>query len=125
MTPSELKVCKTCGAEKDPSLFYKSRSVCKKCENIQKVRYRKLDPDHRAKHAAMMREFRKRPEEIQKARARQKLKNEINKGKIVKLPCQVCGNIEVEAHHPDYSKPLDVKWLCIMHHRMEHGTWLK
>jgi len=31
---------------------------------------------------------------------------------MVKQPCQVCGGLEVEAHHTDYGNPLDVIWLC-------------
>ena len=27
----------------------------------------------------------------------------------------------VEAHHDDYFKPLDVRWLCFRHHRELHG----
>ena len=41
-------------------------------------------------------------------------------GKIEKKPCRVCGNIESEMHHIDYSNPLDVIWLCRIHHRLEH-----
>jgi hypothetical protein len=41
-------------------------------------------------------------------------------GKIKMLPCEICGELLVEAHHTDYSKPLDVKWLCIKHHRILH-----
>lgn len=40
-------------------------------------------------------------------------------GHIIKKPCEVCGEKAV-AHHPDYSKPLEVKWLCKIHHRAEH-----
>jgi hypothetical protein len=26
-----------------------------------------------------------------------------------------------EAHHPDYSAPLDVVWLCSAHHKQAHA----
>lgn len=46
----------------------------------------------------------------------------IKKGKLVAKPCEVCGiSARVHAHHPDYSKPLDVVWLCEMHHLEVHG----
>jgi hypothetical protein len=32
----------------------------------------------------------------------------------------VCGTWMVEAHHPDYSSPLDVVWLCRRHHTDLH-----
>lgn len=34
------------------------------------------------------------------------------KGIIVKENCVLCGNSDSEMHHPDYSKPNDVVWLC-------------
>lgn len=37
-----------------------------------------------------------------------------------KTPCEVCGSSEVEAHHDNYDKPLDVRWLCLTHHRARH-----
>lgn len=37
---------------------------------------------------------------------------------LVKLPCSICGGTNhIEAHHEDYSKPLEVIWLCPKHHR--------
>lgn len=30
------------------------------------------------------------------------------------------GDKRVEAHHSDYSKPLDVDWLCKEHHALWH-----
>jgi hypothetical protein len=41
-------------------------------------------------------------------------------GKIVPEPCW-CGSWDVEKHHPDYSKPLDVVWLCHACHATMHG----
>ena len=45
----------------------------------------------------------------------------IKKGTLVKQPCSVCGSLKSEAHHEDYSKPLDVTWLCHKHHMHLHA----
>jgi hypothetical protein len=39
---------------------------------------------------------------------------------LVRLPCEVCGNTKSQAHHPDYTKPDKVVWLCQKHHTAEH-----
>lgn len=52
--------------------------------------------------------------------------NAIRSGKLIKKPCDVCGTIKlVHAHHDDYSKPLDVRWLCATHHRAHHVKLLR
>lgn len=55
--------------------------------------------------------------------ARSKLRYEVKMGRIKKLSCQVCGDIKSEAHHKDYSKPLEVMWLCKKHHREQHNNY--
>jgi hypothetical protein len=45
----------------------------------------------------------------------------IVKGELNRMPCVKCGNPKSEAHHEDYSKPLEVIWLCKKHHEEHHG----
>lgn len=43
-------------------------------------------------------------------------------GSIERAPCEVCGAGNVEAHHDDYARPLDVRWLCRAHHAERHRS---
>lgn len=56
----------------------------------------------------------------EKDRARNLLAKAILRGKIERKPCEVCGAAKVDGHHADYSKPLDVRWLCRAHHMELH-----
>jgi hypothetical protein len=44
----------------------------------------------------------------------------VKRGKLTKAPCVICGSNNSQAHHEDYSKPLDVIWLCRKHHAERH-----
>lgn len=55
-----------------------------------------------------------------KERARKKLQRAVKDGYIKKKPCQLCGLLNSQGHHEDYSKPLEVIWLCPVHHRELH-----
>ncbi len=57
-----------------------------------------------------------------KLQAHWAVKSALKYGKIKRDPCAVCGDIVSEAHHTDYSKKLDVMWLCTKHHKMLHRT---
>lgn len=42
-------------------------------------------------------------------------------GALIKEPCKVCGAVDkIHAHHEDYTKPLEVMWLCPLHHSQRH-----
>lgn len=55
-----------------------------------------------------------------KVRTRAATNRYILKGLLIKQPCEVCGIDEVQAHHDDYTKPMDVRWLCDFHHKEHH-----
>lgn len=44
----------------------------------------------------------------------------IKRGDLARKSCEVCGDERSHAHHDDYSKPLEVMWLCQPHHRDRH-----
>lgn len=64
-----------------------------------------------------LRQKEKFPERV---KARQIAYDALRRGKLAKQACEYCGNLDVRMHHDDYSKPLDVKWLCVECHRIEH-----
>ena len=51
-----------------------------------------------------------------KRRAHHIVANEIKYKRLKREPCEVCSSIPSEAHHDDYNKPLNVRWLCRSHH---------
>jgi hypothetical protein len=64
----------------------------------------------------------------EKTAARRSVARALRSGKLQRGPCEVCGvshgstrtdgtTVSVEGHHTDYTKPLEVRWLCQEHHR--------
>jgi len=41
-------------------------------------------------------------------------------GQLERQSCEVCGSDAVDAHHDQYEKPLQVRWLCRRHHTRLH-----
>lgn len=60
----------------------------------------------------------------EKTAARAAVNRAVRSGRLTKKPCEVCGCVDVDGHHDDYSKPLEVRWLCRVHHLIEHGKYL-
>lgn len=58
----------------------------------------------------------------EKFKAWAELHRALKVGAMMRQPCEICGAVDgIHAHHEDYSKPLDVRWLCVTHHLKEHG----
>lgn len=58
----------------------------------------------------------------------QQVQAAIRRGEILPKPCEVCGVNRVDkngkrtvhAHHDDYNKPFEIRWLCRSHHQIWH-----
>lgn len=56
-----------------------------------------------------------------KVKARVMARQAKRRGKLVPSPCEICkATASIEMHHEDYSKPLDVRWLCKTCHDAIH-----
>ena len=64
-----------------------------------------------------LRAVKKNPKRFQ---AMQEVQSALRNGSLTRKPCEECGQVVVEAHHDNYDKPLEVRWLCRYHHDEEH-----
>lgn len=103
-----------------------SNCYCTKCATKWKKAYLARNPDKKKRISKKAEETRKtKADERFKYHARQMVRNALRSGMIEVKNCEVCqSNENLEAHHDDYSRPLDVRWLCRKHH-VEHHNLLK
>jgi Fe-S-cluster-containing hydrogenase component 2 len=116
MADGHLNKCKGC-TKKDVKDHYASCPAAV----VATERKRSRSPERRAKKLAYNRDRRRRLRV--KIIAHDAVSRAIHRGRLVRQPCEVCGtNQGIEAHHDDYSRPLDVRWFCFKHHReVAHG----
>lgn len=97
------KPCPQCG---EHDWFYGTRRFCQACKD----------------------RWSQTSEAKQKRSAQQALSNAIRDGKLTRQPCEACtksGRVQhgtSHGHHEDYAKPLDIVWLCPLHHRWVHAS---
>ena len=97
------KPCPKCG---EHDWFYGSKRSCLACRNH---------------------DLGSQPARLKRS-AQQALANAVRDGKLSRQPCVRCVETGREqygtshGHHEDYSKPLEVIWLCPMHHCWVHGS---
>jgi len=138
-----MKVCFKCKRLLPLSEFYKHPQMgdghlnkCKDCtkkdvrvhrinnDSVREYdtrRYRE-DPKRKENKTERTADWRKRNPE--KHEAHKAVQYAVKTGKLIKLPCEICGAMPVLAHHEDYSKPLEVKWYCALHHARDHSEYL-
>ncbi len=122
------KICNRCKEDKPLSEFHKDcdksdglRLKCRKCCFETNKKYYS-SPE--GKKAVSGQTRRKWIRTRMKVSCRNILNQAICEDKVQKKPCEICGDPEVEAHHDDYTKPFDVRWLCRLHHNELHGKRL-
>jgi hypothetical protein len=113
MADGHLGKCKAC-AKKDVAENYRLRFAQK--QQYEVARFRRPERKAQIKTYAIKRK-QLHPE---RRHANNLVSSAIRCGRLTPQPCQVCGG-KAQAHHDDYSKPLDVQWLCFAHHRQRHG----
>lgn len=112
--PGRFRQCKVCMIAKAKANY---RANFKAKQAYEKKRFQR--PERKA--AVVQYQKKRRASHPEKSKARYTAANAIRSGQLERQPCEVCGKENAQAHHPDYSKPLDVQWLCFIHHRMAHG----
>lgn len=147
-----LKRCFKCQCEKPTEEFYKHSRMsdgrlnkCKECtradvakhrlDNLERIQaYDKSRGSSRNRRVLVPHEKREQirregrtsweTSHPQRAKAQKILSSAVANKKVVPWP--VCAmaecNRKPQAHHPDYSRPLDVVWLCPSHHTQAHRS---
>ena len=120
MTPEEIRdyQCKWREANPEKVREYGRRQRTKHPKKVKDYhrKWREANPEKRREYA--LRQRTKHPEKI---KARNAVTHAVESGKIIPMPCAICGAEKVEGHHEDYSKPLEVIWLCKKHHTEHHN----
>jgi hypothetical protein len=137
-----MKTCFKCKEEKDLSEFYRHKRMgdgylgkCKECakkdstinrnKNIEKIR------EYDRKRSCLPHRLKLNKDKAIRFRAQFPLKykthravsNAVRDKKLIKPKiCSACNKPRkrIEGHHDDYSKPLDVIWLCSACHSQLH-----
>lgn len=147
-----LKICSDCRLYLSHEEFHRDnrnkvdgrQAKCKECKHIYQMNRKELksvyDAKYREKNKEHLKvisgEYRKtdkykrmhylsnkkyRENNPDKYSAHKKVNIAKISGKLIPSLCK-CGSDKVHAHHHDYSKPLDVEWLCSPCHKFLHRT---
>lgn len=96
-----LKMCPKCQIRE---IRGPRQPYCKPCTAEWRRNSLKKHPDEYGKFSLQRR---------LKVIVRSTMNNAIRRGTLIKGDnCEICGATNPEAHHDDYAKPLEVRWLC-------------
>lgn len=130
-----MKKCFKCERDLPLSEFYKHKQMkdghlnkCKECtktdstnhrnNNIENIREYDRKRGNRQEPGYIRDRRKKYPTQY---KAQTIVNNAIRSGKLFKESCGDCGRLNgTHAHHDDYAKPLNIRWLCPICHRRWH-----
>ncbi len=131
------RFCNRCGKEKSLDKFPHHKGMplgrgywCRECQSEYDGKRAKIPERilqvadwHHSEHGRGMSRIRRAERYAlnkERYKAKEMIERLVNKGFIQRQPCTKCGNGNSQGHHPDYSKPLEIVWLCQAHHSEEH-----
>jgi len=130
-----MKKCFKCKIEKPLSDYYKHKQMkdghlnkCKECSKSDSTSHRnnnieKIREYDRERGSRQSKEYLKeyRDNHPNKYKAHNIVNNAIRDNKLFKEVCEKCGSDKkTHAHHDNYLKPLNVRWLCAACHSQWH-----
>ncbi len=126
MSDGRLNKCKDCTKKDATEHRLKNLSRVRQYDKLRgamphrvaaRKEYKQTAQGKRAHARAIKKQRELHPERY---KARNIVNNALRDGRLKQFPCFECGKI-AEAHHPDYSRPLSVVWLCSKHHKEAHS----
>jgi len=115
MTQDDMKVCIGCNKTKSHNDFHRDKKAKDNCRSRCKACTKKQNRNYPKKSTKEWGRTNK-----EKTYAHSRVQSAIKWGILTKENCVICDDPKSQGHHEDYSKPLDVIWLCQSHHRQRH-----
>lgn len=135
------KPCIKCNEIKELSEFYPHKqmkdghlNMCKECSKkattehrIKNIDYYRAYDNDRSKnkdriYRVSLNTKRRRESKEGYMKAHNAVARAIKSGILIRGACQMCGETKnIHAHHDDYDTPLNVMWLCPVHHKSRHA----
>ena len=110
-------MCKTCDADAHRSRKWSDEG---RAWNRERSRQWLITPAGQAYVRRRTERDRANPETRHRTCVQRRCQYLIRTGVLKRQPCFICGSPRGLAHHPDYSRPAEVVWLCQLHHSEEH-----
>lgn len=146
LSGEQMKACTKCGGTKHFTEFGKQtnnkdgldywckdcRAKGERCRRRQRCGYQRKyalrNPEkmkaYQCSDAKKATDRRCRAKHKFEAKAQNALNRAVRAGIIKKGNCRICGSQDTHAHHRDYTKALEVDWLCRIDHALIH-RWLR